>query len=222
MSEPLLGLFKLGRREHIEQFVKGYLYMNTLEYFVKVESNEARHDPSEGLSYLKQAQGAILQVKVGENFEDIGAIEGAMRWSRPEDLAANVFCMHAIRRSAASTPIPVDPRNFQFGDTFAVVVNGDDFIKRVWQAACQSGHDFKSELVEYVDFASYDGPMGIFRKSTAFSYQSEFRMSLVPGTGKPHVLEIGDISDNVIVGPLAELNQRLRLTTRQPSAVEME
>jgi len=210
MHEPLLGLFKLGKREHIEQFARGLLYMNTLEHFVKVERNEARHDPDEGITYLKQAQGALLQVRVREKFEDVGTIQGAIRWSHEEHLAANVFCMLAIRTADATASFPVDPRNFHFGDTFAVVLNGDDFIRRVHEAAIKTSHEFRSGVVEYVDMATYEGPMGILKKSIAFSYQREFRMALLPGTGKPHVLEIGDISDNVFIGPVAELNERLR------------
>jgi len=55
--------------------------------------------------------------------------------------------------------------------------------------------------------------VGIFRKDSRFAYQSEFRVALLPGAGIPYELKIGDLSDIVMVGPLCELNQRLRIVT---------
>lgn len=132
-----------------------------------------------------------------------------MRSRKPDSLKANVFCMYALRASASDTL--VDPRNGEFGDTFATVIQFDEFMKRVNSAIRGGGHELQWHLVEYVDDASYEGPLGIFKKSFRFSYQSEFRIALLPGIGAAHPLYVGDLSDIVMVGPLADLNRRLKL-----------
>ena len=67
-------------------------------------------------------------------------------------------------------------------------------------------------LVDYVDAESYEGPMGPFKKRSEFSYQSEWRLALLPGTGEPYRLEVADLSDIVIVGdPLTEINKHLKI-----------
>jgi hypothetical protein len=106
----------------------------------------------------------------------------------------------------------IDPRNTKFGDTFVVLINGDEFLRRVHVAAQKTGFALKYGLVQYVDSKVYNGPMGIFRKFSAFSYQSRFRIALVPGTGNPYCLRVGDLSDITLTGNLAEINKRIRFT----------
>lgn len=134
-----------------------------------------------------------------------------MRHQTPSDPSANLFCMYALRESAASTL--VDPRNRAFGDTFAALIQFDEFMRRVKAAVLNTDQELLYNLVEYVDEGSYSGQMGIFKKDSCFAYQSEFRIALVPGVGVPYKLRIGNISDIVTIGPLAELNQRLLIGT---------
>ena len=51
--------------------------------------------------------------------------------------------------------------------------------------------------------------MGIFRKRSRYSYQSELRIAIVPGTEAPYRLRVGDLSDITRTGPLPELNSLL-------------
>jgi hypothetical protein len=66
-------------------------------------------------------------------------------------------------------------------------------------------------MVEYVDDREYHGKMGIFKKSSYFAYQSEFRIALKPGTGSPYCLQVGDLADISCTGPLATLNECIRV-----------
>jgi hypothetical protein len=69
-----LGMFKFGKRRHIEQFAQGLLYMNQLGYFIKQEADSVRGDPHEGTDHMAQAHGWLLRIKVGEEFKDVGTI----------------------------------------------------------------------------------------------------------------------------------------------------
>ncbi len=123
--------------------------------------------------------------------------------------------MYALRAKAAGTLI--DQRNCSFGDAFAIVTEHDEFMRRVKAAAKKSGHILDYHLLEYVDEFSYEGHLGIFKKDSGFAHQSEFRIALQPGTGAPYRLEVGDLSDIVIAGPLADVNSRLRVVKSAPA-----
>lgn len=208
-TDRVLGLFKFGQRQHVDQLVRGRLYMNTLAHFVSVETNFARRDPREGQSFWMQPDKVTLSIEVGGEFKPIPGIIGPIAYSHENELSANVFCLYALRASVAKRRI--DPHNSEFGDTFAVFRDGDEFLRRVRDASKRTGLEVQWNVVEYVDEATYHGPMGIFRKSSEFSYQSEFRIAVRPGTGSPYLLEVGDLSDLVLTGPMTELNERLKV-----------
>jgi hypothetical protein len=211
-TDRILGLFKFGRRAHIEAFVQGTLYMNPLRYFARLEEKEhpdLRSDSFEGVGHLIQADGAILSVQVDGDCQPVGQIAGPIQWRPSNGIQANLFCMYALREPTDQQFI--DPRNFHFGDTFAVFTNGDEFLKRVKKAAMRAGHNMRHDLVEYVDERRHSGDVGIFRKRIRFAYQSEFRLAISPGVSVPYNLEVGDLSDIAITGPLAQLNDLLRI-----------
>ncbi|MGA3018853.1 MAG: hypothetical protein ABSF62_17165 [Bryobacteraceae bacterium] len=168
-------------------------------------------DLHEGTSHLLRGDGGILHMKLPgeENFKPVLEIHGPVRF-RPDALQnVNVFCMFALRESASDTF--VDPRTCDFGDTFALLIDFDKFMKRVNAAMPSTGQELQSDLVDYIDETSYLGPVGIFKKASRFSYQSEFRIALLPGTGAPFRLHVGNLSDIVIVGRLSQLNERLQV-----------
>jgi hypothetical protein len=77
-------------------------------------------------------------------------------------------------------------------------------------------------LVKYIDDTSYEGPVGIFTKFSNFSYQSELRIGLFPGTGALLRLQVGNLSDIVILGRLSELNDRLRVQVTTQGRPELQ
>jgi hypothetical protein len=231
--DRVLGVFKFGAREHIEQFARGLLYMNTLKHFVEIETSSLRRDSHEGTSHLRQGDGAILEIKITPElakafnipsadgqFKPIANLRGPIRF-RPDGLqSVNVFCMYALRESAMETL--VDARNLGFGDSFALLKDFDEFMQRVKAAVPRTGQELRYDLVGYIDDTSYEGPVGIFKKLSDFSYQSEFRIGLFPGTGAPLRLQVGDLSDIVILGSLADLNDRLRVRVNSSGRRELQ
>lgn len=55
---------------------------------------------------------------------------------------------------------------------------------------------------------NYSGAMGIFSKFNNYSEEEEFRLAIIPGTGEPLLVQVGDISDIAIMGKCSE---RLKL-----------
>jgi hypothetical protein len=217
---PRPVLLKFGASRHIEQFAQGLLFMNTLKHFVEIETSSLRMDSHEGTSHMLRGDGAILQVEVNRQFTPIGEIQGPIRYQPDILMNANVFCMHALRENAPDTF--VDPRNFDFGDTFAVITDFDEFVRRVRAAALGTGQELQWNLVEYIDETSYVGPVGVFKKVSSFAYQSEFRMVLRPGTGAALRLDVGNLSDIVILGRLPDLNDCLRIHVNAQGRRELQ
>jgi len=214
-------MFKFGAAHHIEQFAHGLLYMNTLKYFVELETGSPRKDSDEGTSHLWRGNGAMLQVELEGRFMPVGEIREVR--SRPNALqTVNVFCMYALRESSSDRF--VDPRNSAFGDTFAILTDFDEFMKRVRTAVpgLGSAQELQYGLVTYVDTATYEGPVGIFTKGSDFSFQSEFRIGLLPGTGAPLRLHVGDLCDIVVFGRLSDLNDRLRVQVNAQGRRELQ
>lgn len=207
-NEQVLGIFKFGKRQHIDQFVQGHVYMNTLEYFVSSETNPARRDKGEGTKLWLPSK-VSFQIRIAGEFRAIPNLIGPIRYRHPDDLQVNVFCMYALRASQAKNL--VHSRNLAFGDTYAVLTDGDEFLRRVSRAAEELGFRPAWGLVEYVDEASHHGPMGPFRKSSQFAYQSECRIVLEPGVGSVLSLQVGALTDIVSTGRLDELNQHLHV-----------
>jgi hypothetical protein len=211
--DKVLALFKFGKREHIEQFVyDGLIYMNSASYFRSLEKDTVRKDKHENASHSLQADGATLRVEKDGKWIDIGTIKGPIVSSDGSDRDTNVFCMYAFRESASKSLI--DPRNFEFGDTYAILKDADEFLRRVRETAKTENIVLKLGLVEYVDRTTYNGKIGVFRKFSEFAYQSEFRLAVVTGKEMPFSFRIGDISDISMIGTLAEVNERIRISKK--------
>ena len=212
-SARVIGLFKFGSRAHMEELVaEGHVYMPPLSHFVTLESDALRSDPAEGCTRSVPAEGFRLDLKLDGEWTPVGGVTGAVRYRDDSLATANVYCMYALLDHGASSHI--DARNFAFGDTYVVFTDGDEFLRRVRAEAARLDIRLKSDLVQYVEESTYHGSMGIFRKYSSFEYQSEFRLAMLPGTASPFSLRVGDLSDIALIGEVAELTHRMRLSYR--------
>jgi len=194
----------------MEDLVKnGHLYMQALAYFVRLESDDLRSDPNEALGRVLLSPGCEMDVQLEARWESIGTLASSLTQRDSALEKANVFCMFGLVPTAAGKLIHED--NLRFGDTYVVFLDPNEFLRRVEDEVRKRGLKAQSGQVEYVDEGTYTGEMGAFRKFSRFEYQSEYRIVLSPGTAKPYSLHIGDLSDIAAMGPLAELNKRLRV-----------
>jgi hypothetical protein len=199
------ALLKFGERSFMERFLRGELYMNTLEYFASKERNRARADRCEGNSYWLRSEECTLSIQHNGVFVPIGGLTGPLAYTGPQDENVNIFCMYALYSASPW----VDSRNQNFGDTFVVVTQPEAFLQRINRTAEVLGYAVEHGLVQYVNESTYSGPIGTFRKAGSFSYQSEFRIAIRAESSKPLTLHIGDISGIAKAGPLADLNDRI-------------
>ncbi|HEV2711304.1 MAG TPA: hypothetical protein VGU67_13900 [Edaphobacter sp.] len=128
------------------------------------------------------------EVVIGK--EDLAA---ATTLSINAELCCNIFCLHAITETINGTLFPAE--HAWFGDAIVLVLNTQEFMKRVLAACKTKNLAVKGSLVEYYDDETYTGKLDRFRKPKRFAHQREYRIAVgSPGTD-PLVLDIGDSTD---------------------------
>lgn len=215
-------LLKLGRREHLEELRRGLLYMDPLKYFRSLEEDAARSDEREGDDYILQPEHAKLVIDTGmPNLGRIraapGDLAGPVRIARDRTRACNLFCMVAIT-GPVKRPM-FGPNHCRPGDSFVLFTHTQEFTSRIGSAAQTEGLQVECGLVEYYDDSTYSGQVGLFWKPAKFSYQSEFRIALDPGSEEPRWLqtaELFDITSEVI--PLDRADDVLKFGAKDLAA----
>ncbi len=213
--ERVVALMKFGNRVHMESLVeRGELYMQSLSTFKTMEKDLLRADENEALSGSIPARGGSLSVQQDGAWRSLGTIAGPLRIRNEVLESANVFCTYILleTRCHQSPHELVDPRNFKFGNTFVIFTDADEFLRRVRAAVDVHRFKMETDAVQYVDPEAYWGEMGAFRKYNAYSFESEYRIILLPGFGEPYTLQVGTFSDIALLGELPEINQRLSWT----------
>jgi hypothetical protein len=214
MGEPGT-LIKFGQQEHLLQLQdEGLLYMNHLKYFWEIEDEELRGDPFDCIAEV--ARGPKIGFTVAHDKEVFMEGNWTLRMYPPEPEKINIFCMYALRPLIEGT-FPVDKRNFRFGEYALVLINRDEFMRRIESILRSQRIIAKADLVEYVD-DKYTGKLGPFRKLKRFSYQSEWRLVCYDGPGRPREIRIGSIRDISVIIRSDEVNKEIRVDFEQGGA----
>jgi hypothetical protein len=192
-------LIRFGDRKWVEDFCNGKLYMNTLKYFKQIEAKDPlRGDKSEGLYESHPAEMCQLFIQEGSEWLPIKNLTKQLRFDDPGDNDTNIFSLYAITEKNEN--LLVDDRVLGFGDTAAIILEGDEFLIRVKKAFEKKGWAYDHDLVNYVDKNKYSGEMGTFRKYSDLEFQSEFRIATkTKRQGPIDDFYVGDIRDIIRV-----------------------
>ena len=110
----LAKIFK--EKEHLNDFVNGKLYMNSIAYFKKteLENDKVRHDVDESLDMHWQAESCSLILN-GHKLNPIGAIK---IYSNKNNYK-NIFCMFSISSedNLLKNGIHINVKNKGFGSS---------------------------------------------------------------------------------------------------------
>jgi len=194
------ALIKFGSCEHVSQLRDdGLLYMNNLPYFWKIEDSRLRGDECDGVDARHTGNSGTVKTLDGKTIATVTNWTANLPPSKPEKI--NLFCMYALRQSS----LPVDKRNYRFGDHTVVVTHAQEFIDRVASHLKHQRIAFKANLVEYVD-DNQNGQLGPFKKRRMFAHQSEWRVGCYDGPGGVRKITIGSIQDISFIIPSNELN----------------
>lgn len=234
MSKPVICFLvkTFSEPSHAEQFFDGLLYMNSLDYFVRLEESDStgRGDRHEGIGAWLQPNE--IQIEINGIRIDSADLAGPVSIQPNRHLAKNVFCMHTSyvggnAPSEFATPhefeqhLKIPQQNISLGQHSAVITNVREFLQRVKTAASEQNVALRGHLVNYYDsttfhghFAEEDAP---FNKQMRFAHQREYRLvvsrrendvspySLNIGNlrGIAHMVSIEALNDGIKISPLA-------------------
>jgi len=195
-GNPAMFLLKMGTRDHMKQFRNGLLYMNTLRFFRELEGDAARADRYEGIDHIFQAKDAVLRITAPGFGEFVVPPED---WAGPSTISmnatarCNLFCLYSLQEPVNGSLFP--PEHEWFGDSVVLVTNTQEFFHRLANAAQKSRLIFEGRPVEYYDEQAYTGKLGIFKKSSKYAHQREYRFAIRTDGTTPMTLDVGDLMD---------------------------
>lgn len=242
MSAPIIWyLIKFFTEErYADQFMTGGLYLNTLEYFKKAEteSSDGRIDSTEAVAAWLQPD----DIRIKLNIPEIGDCEitkkdlaGPVCLSFDHHNYLHLFCMYAIYTTGFEAidgkidcapedvedlqrQVKIDERCLKFGK-FAIITPAVAFLDNLKKALKIQNYKATGKLVEYYDNEVFHGmiPMADipFMKQKRFSYQREFRLCVDAGckTDSALTINIGDISHICVKVDADNLPGRLEIKT---------
>lgn len=219
------GLFKLfSREEYRDDFLKGHLYFNSLNYFRKAETPNI-FKQNDSYECCKIFQPNSIKVSLGQL--ELNNLAGPVSICGVDDvLKSYIMSFSTIRvdsrKKYASLEdlkrdVVFSEKMIKYGEYVVAIPQAELFVERLKKAALKAGYDFAKGLVNYYDFSkdniSDEYPKIAFQKRSEFSYQREFRFLLrkKDAVDKEVILEIGDLSDIAQSCKSADLNGLLKI-----------
>lgn len=203
--------FKIMDPQYVQAFLDGTLYMNTLNYFRKLEGNKAQQDPLEGVcGTIRKDQ--LRQFGFHFDPEFLQAIKGHVPLISDNYGIHNVFCLYRLPiDDQAKTILRPSTQlvDFQDGEVAEKVVvrikDPDAFLTRLNEAlhSALAEHSLEYGIyggMEYTNaWTSADGPgtRSVFHKDPSYAYQREWRLCLLRYGWEdiPYLFQIGDLRD---------------------------
>ena len=199
MKTPILFV-KFGQKEHIEELQnEGVLYLNTVEFFKNLESEQGtRGDLLEGASELKnffKDDKAILTISPGEK-EEIKINLTKAQFRQFQSYQGNIFSLYSILNNEKKVlEVEFEESMKSFGDTALIITNVNNFLARVQNELQKMNLKFKCGVVDYYNSKERNVKnLNIFKKSSDFQNQNEFRIFVENPINEPLKIRIGSIS----------------------------
>jgi hypothetical protein len=179
--------------------------MNSLSYFRELEFDGFRSDKSEGLVYSRDADGESITI---DNVEY--TVRNQIRFNEPDAKLKKIFSMYSVTQENMNSH---DARLKDFGESAVVILNGNEFLKRIEAAAKEQDFSCEFGMVDYIEKKVHKGSMGPFRKYSELLYQSEYRVLFHDrDEGALADFSIGDIRD---ISVLCSSDDALNMTLTQ-------
>ena len=198
----MLCLARFFQKEsYQEQFLQGKLYASNLERFREMEDQDARADICEGTSWSTNP----VEFSTDPEFHKknvISELWGPTTFAPDWTNRVNLICTCVIDIDTDGRDIVIPGEICKFGDYGIVIVNPDEFLRRVKYAVRKMGnYDLKDGPVKYSDIPSKDmiSARIVFQKRECYKGECEYRLAIFTGPDihihDPLILDIGNITD---------------------------
>jgi hypothetical protein len=212
MATHTITMFlKFGQEEHIKDlYYNGTVYMNSIQYFRKLEDGELRGDEYEGISRIKNYPPGQFEIPaIGFKGNHLAL---QIRESYPTVLG-NIFSLYCISSHGWERPqdCRIDEKNKGFGSYCLVVKDNIKFLSLIENKLKELNLKYRHGFVEYYDKDKVDRVITLFEKPLEFEYQKEFRFYVERRSEQPFSFSIGSLTDIAEIHPSKGIIDTLEL-----------
>ena len=201
----LFYLIKIGENKYMDKlYMRGLIHMKNIDWFRKYEDKKIRGDKDEGINGIEQIAELKLLLPDGKV---LGRSNSAQLKFHDYGKKGNLYSMIAITSREDPEKFRIDERNKELGDCFVVIINVEEFIKRIEKKLNELGYEYEYSLVNYYDSKSYHGTLNVFCKPIEFNYQKEFRFWVRRNEAETLEFEIGSIEDIALIYDIEKLDK---------------
>ncbi len=190
-----MAFLKFGSLENMTDLLKnGTIYMNTIQYFRKIEDEELRGDKYEGVSKIINSLPGKFKIPDIErefNYQKIHLIESY------KEVLGNIYSLYCISSKGFPNPLDfkLDQRNHRFGNHCVIIKDNQYFLDAIESELIKQGLIFRHGFVNYYDKEVKNGKIKLFEKPIEFEYQKEFRLYIENENIQPIKLNLGPLKN---------------------------
>lgn len=217
----LSKIFK--KKEYMEDFLDGKLYMNCLGFFKKVEDPlNTQFDSKEAIKSYLQPDDLKIEIKFGDQviLLDKKDLAGPLIIQKNEYNNLKIICFYSpfinysdLRESEEKLKITSKMEN-DFGEHVIVIKDFTEFSKRL-ENAVEDHKDINACRHTKVDYfsdmfhGSFNDDEIPFKKHESFSFQKEYRIVVrtKQHDEKPLVLNLGNLRDICLPFTVKQFNE---------------
>ena len=196
MADHTIKMFlKFGQKEHIKElFESGTIYMNSIQYFRKIEDGELRGDVYEGVSRIKNLPPGQFFIP---ELNHLGNYLSLHLRQSYETVLGNIFSLYCISSHGCANPkdFKIDTKINRFGSHCLFIKDNTKFISLLENKLQELKMKYRLGFVEYYDKEQVNRDINLFEKPLEFEYQKEFRIYIERFSDKPFAFSIGSLSD---------------------------
>ncbi|WP_147266189.1 hypothetical protein [Polaribacter sp. WD7] len=196
MTHTIKMFLKLGSLENItDLYENGTIYINTIEYFKKIEDNDLRGDNYEGASEIINSLPGTFRIPgIDRDFK----YEKVHLKKSFDQVLGNIYSLYCISSKGFPNPLDfrIDEKNLRFGTHCLLIKNSQYFFDKIQSELKNKGFDFRHGFVNYYDKDNVTNKeLTLFDKPMEFEYQKEFRFYVHNNKLEPIKIRIGSLKD---------------------------
>ena len=214
MDHTIKMFLKIGKEEHIRDlYENGTIYLNTIEYFRKLEDEELRGDGYEGTSEIINSLPGTFRIPgIDQDFE-YKKIHLKISYNT---VLGNIYSLYCISSKGFPNPLDftLDKKNLRFGTHCLMIKDNQYFFDNIQSELKNNGFEYHHGFVEYYDKDKISHKkLTLFDKPKEFEYQKEFRFYVHNNKLEPIKIQIGSLkgkAEIIEVKNLTELKLELK------------
>ncbi len=191
----ILMFLKFGSEQNMLDLQRnGTIYMNSIQYFRKIEDGELRGDAYEGVSTIRNYLPGEFEIpEIGFKGHHLGM---HLKESYQEVLG-NIYSLYCISSRGWTSPSEfyIDKRVGEFGSHCLMIKDNVKFLKLIEDSLAQLNMTFKHGFIDYYDKKKENRQITLFEKPLEFEYQKEFRFYVERKSMEPFVFSIGNLEN---------------------------